>query len=359
MGWLNDIINFFGLIFGYVLNFFYNITNNYGISILLFTIVTRVLMFPLTISQQKTSARMARLSPKQKELQQKYANNKQKYQEELQKLYQKEGVSSSGGCLPMLVQMPILFGLYAAIRQPMTLMLRLPQAVADKAVAALGEKAGTNTYAQITALKKLVEGTPSFFAERLNAIQPDLYNQLSKLAHSFDLGINLLQVPKVEMDAGRLFPIILVPIAVFISQYLSFWLTQKITKNQQQMPGCSPAVMGIGMAAMSAYFAYSFAPAALAFYWICSSLLGPLQSYIVQKYYSAGLLNAKTEAQRFSRLKLDERETIEHAGYAEFFPDYSAAKEDSAKDDKAAKNNKKNTAKGGNSNNNNYRGKKK
>ena len=98
------------------------IVRNYGIAIILFTIITKVLMFPFSVKQQKSTAAQGKIAQKQKELQQKYANNKAKYNEELQALYQKEGVSTMSGCLPLIIQLPIIYGLFALLRNPLTYM---------------------------------------------------------------------------------------------------------------------------------------------------------------------------------------------------------------------------------------------
>ena len=122
---MDALFNFIGSIFGYVLDFFNNIFGNFGVSIIFFTLFTRLLMFPLTIKQQKSMAGMQRLQPKMKELQEKYGNDKARYNEEVSKLYQREGQSPAGGCLPMLIQLPIFYGLYRAICMPLTCTLHL------------------------------------------------------------------------------------------------------------------------------------------------------------------------------------------------------------------------------------------
>ena len=88
-----EIFNFFGGILGYLLWALYLIVRNYGVAIIIFTVILRVLMFPTNIKQQKNMAAQAKVQAKAKELQEKYGNNRQKYSEELQKLYDKEGVS--------------------------------------------------------------------------------------------------------------------------------------------------------------------------------------------------------------------------------------------------------------------------
>ena len=98
------VFNFIGSIFGYVLYGVYFVVQNFGVAIIIFTIITRLLIFPTSIKQQKSMAANSRLQAKQKEIREKYANNKQKANEEMQKLYEKEGVSPMGGCATSIVQ---------------------------------------------------------------------------------------------------------------------------------------------------------------------------------------------------------------------------------------------------------------
>lgn len=100
---MDAIFNFFGSILGYILWFFYYIVGNYGVAIILFTILFKVILFPLSVKQQKSMAVTSRIAEKQKELSKKYANDKRKYQEEVQKLYAKEGAKPGGGCLTTLL----------------------------------------------------------------------------------------------------------------------------------------------------------------------------------------------------------------------------------------------------------------
>ena len=97
------IFNFFGSIFGYVLWPIFYVVQNYGIAIIIFAILAKIVLFPFSIKQQKAMANNARLQKKQKEIQEKYKNNKVKANEEMQKLYQKEGVNPSSGCLTGII----------------------------------------------------------------------------------------------------------------------------------------------------------------------------------------------------------------------------------------------------------------
>lgn len=114
--------------FGWVLDLCYKIVPNYLVAILLFALIIKIVMFPLGIKQQKNSQKQARLRPKELAIRKKYAgrNDKatqQKAQQEIMELYQKENYSMFGGCLPLLIQFPIIIALYNVIRNPLQYML--------------------------------------------------------------------------------------------------------------------------------------------------------------------------------------------------------------------------------------------
>lgn len=119
---MGAISGFFATIIGYPMQWVYSLVHNYGISIIILTIIVRLCLLPLYSKQIKNSAKMAGLQAKQKEIQNKYANNRQKMNEEMQALYQKEGISTMSGCLPLLIQLPIIYGLFALLRNPLTYM---------------------------------------------------------------------------------------------------------------------------------------------------------------------------------------------------------------------------------------------
>ncbi|MBQ6676031.1 MAG: YidC/Oxa1 family membrane protein insertase [Ruminococcus sp.] len=104
---------------GWIMKACYLLVKNYGIALILFTVIIRVILLPLNIKQQKSSARMAKLQPQLQKLQKKYANNKEKYQEEMMALYAKENASPTAGCLPMLITMLVLFALIEVVYNPL------------------------------------------------------------------------------------------------------------------------------------------------------------------------------------------------------------------------------------------------
>lgn len=110
---------------GYIMYVCYLVVKNYGIALILFTLVTKLILFPLSVKQQKNSARMAKFNPKMEQLRKKYGNNKEKLNEEMMKLYSEENYNPMGSCLPLIVTMVILFGLIDVVYKPLSYIIRM------------------------------------------------------------------------------------------------------------------------------------------------------------------------------------------------------------------------------------------
>ena len=107
---------------GYLLALIYRLVGNYGISLIILTVIVKLVLYPLYAKQIKSTANMSDMSEKSKEIQRRYANDKEKMNEEMQKLYAESGFNPMSGCLPMLIQFPIIMGLFALLRNPMKYM---------------------------------------------------------------------------------------------------------------------------------------------------------------------------------------------------------------------------------------------
>ena len=118
-------MGFISEIFGYALNFFYELTNNYGIAIIIFTLLLRVILIPITIKQQKTMKKSAELQEKMKEIQTKYKNNPEKLNQETIELYKKEKMSPFNGCFTAILQVLIILSVFWLVSQPLTYMKRV------------------------------------------------------------------------------------------------------------------------------------------------------------------------------------------------------------------------------------------
>ena len=136
MNGLGDLIK---IPFGYLLDLLYQFTTNYGVALILFAILIKLVLLPASIKSKKSSMKMSRIQPRVQALQQKYAGDQQKQNEAIQALYKEEGVSMGGGCLWSILPLFILFPLYAVVRQPITYMLHETAEVAAQAVAVIKE----------------------------------------------------------------------------------------------------------------------------------------------------------------------------------------------------------------------------
>jgi len=189
-------VNIFDLLivkpFAFILKTIYQLVNSYGLAIIIFTILTKIILLPLTIKSKKGMQDMQRIQPKLLELEQKYKkNNPQKYQEEMTKLYQKEGVSPMGGCLPTLISLPIMMGLYWPICQPLKHLMNLTQAQISEIASRLGFETvagagGAATYAsEITIAQAIYENFDKV---------KDISENIIQMNFNF-LGMNLGEVP--------------------------------------------------------------------------------------------------------------------------------------------------------------------
>lgn len=388
------VYDILGSIFGYLVQIFYFIFKNFGVAIIFFTIATRLLMFPLTIKQQKSTVAQQRLQPKLQELKNKYGKNQEAYNQAVQELYAKEGVSMSGGCLPMLIQFPLFFGMYAAIRQPLTNVLHISKDMVGKLCGVFGiQYDAKNYYAEINLLEKIrdyaqsgrignvasasdagssvfdgVTGTLAGTIDAVNTgaladIMGDKMDNIVDLACSFRfLGLDLLQVASLKPMNMAL----ILAVLVVVAQIGSMLITNKIN-DVKTVPGqgCNPNMMGIAFGGMSFFFALS-TPAAFPLYWTVSSLLSPVQSWITKEYFGPVVFNAKAEAQRNARLKLSEgeivRQVTEAKGELKLKPVMPEIKEKTPKADNnvpTKKNNKNNGKKNKGDNPGGYVGKKK
>lgn len=292
-----QIFGFLGSLLGWILWAAFYVLKDFGLAIIVFTIIVKACVFPFSVKQQKSMAGTARLQKKQKEIQEKYANNKQKANEEIQKLYEKEGVKPMGGCLTTIIPMIVLFGIFYAVGWPLTNTLHLNSADVNDAltyvntIPGYSSVTGMYNYQEINLLKVFPNIANT---EAINAIfsQADI-SKVMELVNGFNtFGIDLLAVPS---DFGFLSPYILFPVLCFASNIGSQIIMQRINKNQMaQQQGCMK-VMLFAMPLFSAYIAY-VVPCAMAFYWIVSALLGLVQSILLGKIFSAAQMTANSEA---------------------------------------------------------------
>ena len=292
-----QIFGFLGYFLGYLLWALFYVFQNFGIAIIVFTIVIKLVLFPFSVKQQRSMAGTASLQKKQKELQEKYGNNRQLLQEEMNKLYEKEGVKPMGGCLTMIVPMLVLFGVFYAVAYPLTNTLHINADSVNKAVAYIQQIPGyassaNPAYQQISLLRVFPNIANTEAIQGLfSAADIDKIHLFSNGFTIFG-GVYLLMVPS---DFGFWSWYLLFPILCFVSNVGSQFVMQRVNKNQMnQQQGCMKVLM-YALPLFSAYIAYSV-PAAMSFYWIISALLSLVQSIILAKVLGPVQLNAKSEA---------------------------------------------------------------
>ncbi len=307
-----QIFGFLGSLLGYVLWGAFYILKDFGLSIIVFSLIVKILMFPFSLKQQKSMASTSRLSKKQKEIQEKYKNNRQKAQEEMAKLYEKEGVKPTGGCLTMLVPMLVLFGVFYAVAYPITNTLHIDNASVNNALAYVNTIPGyamdvNPTYQQISLLKMFSQSDIASTAAIQNIFTAEQINTITMFSNGFNtFGINLFAIPQ---EYGFFHPMILFPVLCFASNVGSQLIMTRINKNQMQQQGCMKAMIYI-LPLFSAYIAY-VVPAAVAFYWIISSVISLIQSIILGKLFSPAQMAAKAEA-RHAALLFQEEAKVEY-----------------------------------------------
>lgn len=292
-----QIFNFFGGLLGYILWFFYMIVKNYGVAIILFTVVVKFLLFPFSIKQQKSMASQSKMAAKQKELQAKYGKDRMKYNEELQKLYEKEGVRPMGGCLTTLLPFPIMLGLYYSVVFPLKNVLHLPSEAVDKALNMLNTIPGIGSSFSANSFYNEIEIVKHFDALRdhlTGVFTGSELDQIESLSHGFQfLGLDLLQTPQNSDWSAMMW---LIPVICLVSSWASQFVMMKMQPGMQQQQGCMKVLM-YGMPLISVYFSWIM-PGAIGFYWIISTLVSFASTILMNRFFSPAQLTAKSEAQR-------------------------------------------------------------
>ena len=296
--------------FSWLLLTLYDLTVNYGLAIILFALVVKLIMLPFQMKSKRSMMRMSRLTPYMKELEKKHEGNQQKYQQEVAKLYKEEKVNPMSGCLWTLIPFPILIALYSVIRQPLTRLMRIGAEavteITDKLVSlgyyAIPEKA--DAYYEIA----LSNSVHEHFAD-VQGISDKLIN----LDWSF-LGMDLSARPEwnffMKTDWsdisvwGPALGLFLIPIVSALLSYFSMKVSNAsnpgAAEQQSQMKG-----MMLMMPLVSVYICFIM-PAALGIYWIANSAFAMIQDAILNKYYNKQL--DAEDAQRRERLKAKEIE---------------------------------------------------
>lgn len=272
---------------------FLSFGGSYAIGLLFYALIFKLAFVFFAIKQQKNQIKMAKLTPKIELIRAKYRGRNdqvtlRKQQEEIMKLQQDEGYSPLAGCLPLLVQMPIIIFLYNVIRKPLSYIAR----VSGDVISFFANHWGINGENEIEIAGKMknmkemataadaqdylaaIDGIEGMTGEKLDAIIESLPN--------FNLfGLNLAETPKIASW------LVLIPILVAVFQWLSMFVMRKVNPNpmqatQDDQAQMSMKMMDIVMPLMTLFFAFNL-PAVMGVYWIYQSIFGMIQSYVIAK----------------------------------------------------------------------------
>lgn len=294
-------MRFLGTPLGWIMHACYSLVQNYGLALIMFTILTRLVLLPLAINQQKSMVKMAMFRPKMEEIQKKYAKNPQRMNEELANLYAREGYNPLSGCLPMLIQLPILFGLIDVIYNPLTHLLKMDQSVVARAIEisqqVLGQ-GGMSRYSQEMSVINAVSRDGAAFAE----LGSNFVAQITNFDFTF-FGLDMSVVPTFALNI-----FLLIPIISGLSSFAMSWLSMK---NSAAPEGGSNAAMNsmlLMMPLMSVWIAFQV-PAGVGIYWVLSNLVMLVQQFVLGKVFNPkeqaakaqAALEAEREAERLER----------------------------------------------------------
>lgn len=297
-------LGFLGTPLGWIMKFLYSFISNYGLVLVLFTIIIRAALFPLNVKQQKSSAKMALFQPKLQKLQKQYGKNKQRYQEEMMKLYEEEGYNPMSSCLPMLIQMLVLFGIIDVVYYPLRHLLGIPRDVISQAIKVLSDAHVKVTSGAELLIINIIQGrsdvaNPEIFKGVFNE---DMLNKISNFDLNF-LGFNMGVNPQFS------WPTILIPIISGLTSIGVTVLTLKLQKKNGMMAdgqagmGMMKGMMYI-MPIFSTWIAFSL-PIGVGVYWIVGNILSFIQSIVLYKFYSPEKLKAQValEAEKNKKKK--------------------------------------------------------
>lgn len=314
---MQNIFNIINIPLGWVLRGLASILGgNFAAAVFVFTLLINIALIPLSIKSQKSSVQQTRIKPKLDDLKKRCGDDRQKYNEGMQRLYQEEGVSMSGGCLPMILRLVLMMSIYWLIMSPLTYIAGVPQANVTSVNTVITES--------MTELEKKDKEKYEYYSEKLNWSKNNSRNELgvvnlvrgdsdeilkellsekeykkikkdidviktkdaeSNISYSlFTDKLNLTESPKFSFDIFHEAELIwLMPIMAFLAQMLSSVLS---TSMQKKLNPDAPSMSGmmLTMPIISLFIGFSF-PGGVTFYWACSSLIGGFIQLGVQNFY--------------------------------------------------------------------------
>ena len=293
-------MNFFYILsapLGYVMEWIYNLLPNYGWDIILFTLLINIVKIPLQLSQQKSMAKMSAFQPMLQEIQTKYKDKPEKQQEEMLKLQQDYGYKPTAGCVPMLLNFLVIFGVIGVVYNPLERIFHISAAAlasAGEALTAAGVSftaitRDTNIIAQVVAGNSGVIGC--FSADQIATI-----TEFSQ--HMNFLGIDLTRIPQIGLSLDLVLPLLSV-VTMFLSTHIS------MKASGQQMQGSMKVTMYL-MPLMYLFFCFTY-PLAFSLYYVISNIVMTVQTQVMRKIYDPEKMRKEVEAQIEEKKKQQKR----------------------------------------------------
>lgn len=269
------MFSFFANMFGLFLNFLYSLVQNYGLAIIIFSICIKLILFPISIKQQKTLKKSAKVQAKVKELQNKYSNNPEKLNQEVMELYKSEKMNPFSGCLSSIVQILLLLSVFYLVRSPLTYMKKVEPAVIETYKEQLSEESKNSAYPEIAIIQQF--GSQD---EKVN-INMNL------------LGLDLSLIPTNDLTNYKA---LIIPALYVLTTFISMRLTNNMQKSNNKKDENTEkdeidAVlqanksMSLMMPIMSIMIAV-VAPLGLALYWLTNNILMIIERLIINKFFN-------------------------------------------------------------------------
>ena len=274
------MFNFFANLFGYVLNFIYNLTTNYGIAIIIFTILLKLIMLPMTINQQKTMKKTSKIQALTKEIQSKYSSDPQKMQQEMMELYKRENMSPFSGCLTSILQIVVILAIFFLVSRPLTYMKKVDTEIINNystEITKKDEEQGTKTrYTEIAIIKEYANSDENVYINM-----------------NF-LGLDLSDIPTENITNWKVY---IIPVLYIITSIVSMKMNTKVAQkdaekvkeknnedgqSQEEMMAEMNKNMGYIMPFMTVSIAL-IAPLGLALYWFISNILSIAERIIINR----------------------------------------------------------------------------
>jgi len=285
-------------IFGYILNFIYKFVNNYGVSIIIFSVLLKILLLPLSIKQQKTMKKTEKLQKEMKFIQDKYKNNPEQMNKEIMDLYKRENLNPLGGCFTSIIQIIIIFAMFSLVKSPLTHMKKInSNTISDyKKVMQIEGKEINSAYPEISIIKyankikngEEIEEKKEEKLESINVNFEDAYINMNFL------GLDLSNIPQKNYKDVKVF---IIPVLYVISSFISIKLstkkhTEKIEseENDDKKEQTSEEVatqMTKSMTWMMPFMAVSIsiiAPLGLALYWLINNILMIIEKLLIEQF---------------------------------------------------------------------------